>query len=1167
MGQFVPLHNHTDHGSFLDGAQRPVESVERAKKLGHKAMAITDHGECAGHWVFQKAAQEAGIHPILGMEGYLVDDVKRVRAEADRQNSHIVLLAENQTGLSNLWAVSSVAYANKYYKPIADWEIFREYSEGLIATSACMLAYLSRAIVKEDMDKCKELIGQYLSVFGEDNFFLEMHTWQILPYAFETKKIENEKEFNRYENAKDLLYGQITPEALCEKFEWYDAKGHPDVKKLKTRGYYTMAELVKSHKQSEERLKSILDTVVETTPYGHHVPNLPGRIKNTWLNEDMTKTNQGLVKLSEEIGVPLIVVNDSHYTDQTMADRHRLVWETSTYKSDQTDTKDFAADWVMSDEEVVYWMSQHGIDQSVTEEAIKNTARIAERCTAEVRPGRFYPTVTGSSEGDEKLFYDHIEHGFREKIWKNDELKPEVEKYEKRLLEEVPLIIKKGFHGYFNVVADYCKYAKSPDPDGKLGPLKGKEPWLVGPSRGSAGGSLTAWMLDIIEMDPVKYDLMFGRFIDPGRKGFPDIDLDFPQSKRPYMKDYARWRYGEDNVAVIGTLSKLQPRGALQDLCKAMGISFADSRAMASVIETMPDIDTANVDLTWDDFQEKLGEELKPWSDKYPELFKKIAEMVGLVRQSSTHAAGVIIANESLIGKIPLRKDRQGQWVTQFDMYEVEDLGFIKFDFLGIRHLDTLMQTDAMVHGEHDPQRFYNFSEKEYADPEVWQMVHKGKTNGVFQLETPGMTGVGKRFKPTDEVECADLISVNRPGLVRSGGLQEYLLRREGERDSSPKHPLLNDILGSTYGVFAYQEQIMKAVVELAGYTISESDYVRKILGKMLFSEMKKQRVKFVDGCLANPKFVQGAEEKYEDPKGLAELIFDDIETFGIYGFNRSHAIGYSMVSCWEAYMKCHHLSEHLVALMRTDPGRVNRYIREARRNKIPILPPSVNESERRFVLSKTGGIRYGLDTVKHVGASAVKAILQHREDGPFQSLDDFINRTPRRQLTSKVMENLISVGAFDEFGDRTQTLQEFYDRRKMKKTAPNFRNEKIMLQTEVELVGTYITKDPMHRYARLIEDNCLQEPEQMYALGTNEIARVGGSISDVREITTKTKRQMAFIKVSWNEKEFDITVFPDAWVFGKSLLKKDAPVICTIIRMNRGVQLSEFQRLDMLDD
>lgn len=1040
--------------------------------LGGTACAITDHGEVSGHWSFQNACDEVGIKSLLGMEGYFVDSIKRVREEKDKKNSHYCVYAKNQQGLKNLWKLSSLAYIEgRYYKPLADWEMIEPLKEGLIVTDGCLLANTARYIIDDELDKAREWLSRWKEMFGED-FYMELHSFQIIE-----AETEEQKELNR----------------------------------------------------------------------------------------QMAKMNLGKVKLAGELDIKLIAVNDSHYVHESDWENHGLIWAMST-NSDQTEHGK-AASWMMTDEEMVFWISKHGVPNSVIQQAIENTREVAEKCNVRIERNLRIPKITHDVEDDKKIFHETVESGFRKKILESDEIPDEKkQEYRDRLDYEVGVLREKGFESYFNVVSDYVGWAKK---HGDYG-----EPMLVGPGRGSGGGSLVGWLMDITEIDPIKYGLIFERFLNPQRAGFPDFDIDFPQSHRHRVFEYLQERFGKENICSIGNFSTLQPRALLRDLGRAMKIPYQDVNEMSKVIDNVQDIDTANIEVGWDEILAEAGGELASWAEKYPVLFEKMGEMVGTIRQSGTHAAGVLISDESLLGEMPMRVKGSGedqQMVTQFEANTVEELGFVKFDLLGIRHLSTLMQADKMIHGNHDPRRFYDEFSEFYRDEEMWrEIVDEGDTNGIFQLETTAMQSVGKVLKPRNERDVADLISVNRPGVVRSGMLNVYLerrgkaedellARRSGEKPVLTPHPLVDEITEQTFGVIVYQEQVMEVVRKLAGYTMSEADGIRKIMGKMLYHEMLEEKPSFIKRCLENPDFIEGCKSD-EDPIDVAETVWDQIENAGTYSFNASHATAYALIATWGTILKYRYPREYLTSLMQTDPNRVNRYVREARRKEVPILPPDINESGRYFTLTDEG-VRYGLQDIASVGPTAVREILKNQ---PFESMEDYLERTSGRGGRKKtVLENLISIGAFDKFGDRTKLLQEFYDSRKIvDKWAPNFSDTGVVIDTEMRLVGNYITFDPMSEYREAIDKISVDSPKALEEAQKGERLHVGGEITRVKEHQARNGL-MAFLEIEWEEETYNITVFADTYSVYKPFIEKNKPVLTSVQRLDRGVCLKELYRLD----
>lgn len=1066
---YVSLHTHSS-GSFLDGYSNVESIAKRAKSLGMEAVAITDHGECNQHLAFQKACEAEGVKPIFGMEGYLVDSVERVRNEKDRENSHICLFAENDKGLSNLWTISSKAYIEgRYYKPLATWELFKEYSEGIIATDGCMLAYMARAIMADDVDRQEELLGRYVDTFGEDNFFIELHTWQF-----------------------------IDP-------------------------------------QTEREVQ---------------------------LNADMTKINQGKMRIAQKYGIPMIVVNDAHYACEHEWEHHALVWQMSTFtKGDDKTEPGKTASWIMSDEEVIHYMSLHGIPVSVTKEAIANTARIAARCNARIVGKDTLPSLTGTPEGDLELFLSEVEKGFQRRIAEGNMTEDD----RPRINYELSVIVPKQFPGYFLVVWDYVTWAKD------------VAKMLVGPGRGSGGGSAVAYALRITEINPIKYELPFERFITLDRMDLPDFDIDFPRSRRGEVIQYLRDKYGNDHVCAVGTLSRSKPKGILKDLCRAMDISFDDAKEMSLIIEQVSafedDEDEDTEDLTWGEIIKLKGGDLSKWQRKYPELFDKMEDMIGLIRQSSSHASAILISKDTLYGNLPLRikgsdKETDHLAVSQFEASEkygaeIVEMGYVKFDFLGLRHLDTLEEARQLVLKRHGKWiDYYSFGDAEYADPAIYEETNKGESLGLFQIETKAMEGVSKRFDAMNERDIADLISVNRPGVIDAGMLEPFLKRRAGTANPTTPHPLMSDILAPTFGVVMYQEQVMKLCVTLANYTPSEAEKIRKIMGKKLVDQMAVKKPEFIQRCADNPEFTS-ALPRGAKAADIAQRCWDNIEPSAGYSFNQAHAQAYALISCWGAWMRYYYPEEYETALLSTDSEKIPKYISWCRKNGIQILPPDINDSGEHFSLTEDG-IRYGLTTVANVGAVSYREISQKR---PFSSFDHLMDSVSKGAFNSRVGVNLISIGALDRFGDRTELYNDFVARRKIKdKFAPDFYDDNVVGQIEKDLIGSYITKNPMNKYEHIVEAECeVQTLDDMQQLIPGEVAHVGGLLVGIKRHRTKAGKPMAWLTLDWKGELFEVVMFPRQYEGYKSFLLEDKPVIIQVDKLENGCCVRDFVRLDRL--
>jgi len=1110
-------------------------------------VALTDHGDCAGHIKFQKACRAEGLHALYGLEGYWHHDIEAARAtkKYPKDLSHICLIAKDQKGLSNLWALSSVAYSAQYFyhRPLADPALLREYAEGIFASDGCAMTGLGAAVRAGDEEAARQYVATLLDIFGE-RFYIELHTWQFMDPRSD------------------------------DKIKFFDQE-------------MTTAQA----------------------------------------NQLMSDLNQCKLRLANEMGIPFVVVNDCHHSWPQDWEKKDLVNKISKHKGDQV-AEGQKADHHMGEDELFHWMACHGISRSVVEEAIANSWEIAQSCTAEITPMLEMPTFTDSEHDDTVAFIDAVEQGFKRKVIDGG-LDPEI--YWRRMENEVGLICERKFAGYFLTVADYVGAAKTGTWKHYVEKGADRDPMRVGPGRGSAGGALVSWLMGITALDPIKYDLLFERFMAPGRAGYPDIDVDFPQTRLRGMTDYLKARHGHDHVCGMATIGRNGPKGMLADLCRAFDIPWADREAMSKIIEQATAIvaaeketadeqegqDDADSLLSWDELLAEKGGDLIPYAKKYPELFERLGDTVGIVRNYGKHASGWLINNKPLLGLIPLRtrNHRKADEVatTQWDMHDIEEMGGVKFDLLGLRHLDTLDGAAKLVEQRHGVTLdFESFGDAEMADPAIWEPVGRGRTTGLFQIETPGATRTAVDLKPQNELDVAALLSIIRPGVKDAGETERYLQRRAGVEPVRYDHPMMEPIVSETYGVLVYQEQMMRAARDLAGYPPDEVDDLRKAIGKKLADKIAAHEAKFRKGCLANSAFMEPLDGHLKTAEKTVAKIWASINAAGRYSFNKSHAVGYGLVSVWEAWLAHHYSNEYLVELMATDPANINRYMREARRREINILPPDINASDQRFTIGPDG-IRYGLDTIRSVGEATVNAIKRHR---PYASFEDYLNRSTVGK-TGTI--NLIKIGAFDSLeyneawdGDwrpgcrsrlmmayhdhrlwmdvaegkrasmdaqqRAQHIESLYIKRREQKgdewfdkefEVPNFEDEKVVCEIEQELVGNYVTLDPMEPYLAALDAIAIRDPAEIADRAVGDVFVIGGQLSKVKTHTVANGRskgqEMAFIGVDFNEQLFDITVFSETWAGSKNLLKEGVPVACTVIRDSRGCHLASFERLDLL--
>lgn len=868
------------------------------------------------------------------------------------------------------------------------------------------------------------------------------------------------------------------------------------------------------------------------------------------LNDEMSKVNQVKVVLAEQYGVPLLVVNDSHYPKREDWERHALVWAMNTHgNTDQTDRGQTAA-WMMQDAEMVYFMEKHGVPEAVTLQAIKNNQAVADECNVEIKAETKMPRLYETDRDDLLAFLDMIEEGFQRKVV--DRGLPQ-EPYRERMEYEARILAKKGFPGYFNVVANITRTAKK---DMRM---------FLGPGRGSAGGSLCSYLSDITEMDPLKYDLLFERFISEDRTGWPDIDVDFPKSRLADIKQYIGSKFGEDHVCGIGTVARSQPKGILNDLCRAMGVDFKDSKAISKAIGML------KPKTTWDQMMDQKATELEPWVKAYPELFERGSQMVNMVRQSGTHASGYLISSDPLLGNLPMRYvAKDGVLTSSFDMNEVEELGYIKFDLLGLRHCDTIQEALDMIESRHgvvvNP---YEFGDKEFQDPAIWEEVGNGDCLGLFQLDADLMTQTAKRLKPESELEVAELLAINRPGVIGAGLLTPYIERKHGREEVEFDHPIMEELVGETYGILIYQEQMMKMSRRIAGFTPSQAEYLRGVVGKKKIEELPALKAMFVEGCRANPEFMAQCPG---DPEVVIARLWSSVEASGEYLFNKSHSVAYALIASWEAWLRHYYYPEFITATLITDDeaGNMPRYVRHARKNKLEVLPPDVNVSADKFVLTEDG-IRYGLTSVKMVGDNAFADILRARSEAPFESFQDVFKRVTRSKVNKRVMLNLIRIGAFDKWNpDRNLVEEEYYSLAKTKpadQLPPLDTTDRLeMYRMEKDIVGGYILYDPLRDYEHIIEQACLDKPEKIDELSKGDLALVGGLVSSIKTIKTKKGDAMSFVTVTWQQQDFEVTCFPEAWSANKRLLEVDVPVVCRISKLTDGCNIVAVQRLDYLD-
>ena len=855
--------------------------------------------------------------------------------------------------------------------------------------------------------------------------------------------------------------------------------------------------------------------------------------------------NQALFDMSKRLSIPLVATNDCHYLNREDVKAHDVLLCIQTGKTVQmTNRLKFGTTqlYYKSKPEMFTYFKDHPA-------AISNTVSIADRCHVDFDFKTYhfpqFETPPGQEESD--LFVENVRIGFQRIMERLKQQDPDIDEsvYNTRIDYEINLIKEMGFSGYFLIVADFIQYAKDNDIP-------------VGPGRGSAAGSLVAYSLGITNLDPIKYGLIFERFLNPARKSMPDIDVDFCINGREHVFRYVVDKYGGgERVAQIITFGKLKTRAVIRDVGRALDIPLHEVDSIAKMV---PDV--LNISLDEALRQEPRLKELTKQKPEVAELIQISRILEGLPRHASTHAAGVVIGDKPLVDYLPLYKGKKDEIVTQFDMKIVEKIGLVKFDFLGLRNLTVIANTLNLItlQGKEPPDMDHIKDD----DPATYALLCSGDTTGVFQLESSGMKDLLTRLRPECFDEVIALVALYRPGPLDSGMVTDFVQRKHGRKEVNYLVPELEPILKETYGVIVYQEQVMKIAGDLAKYSMSEADDLRKAMGKKIVEIMAKHQ----------ERFVSGAEENNIPSKKAAE-IFGLISKFGGYGFNKSHSAAYALIAYQTAYLKAHFPVEFMAALLTSEmhsSDGVVKYISECKSHHISILPPDINESGKEFVVSGSK-IRFGLAAVKNVGEGAIDSILEYRAEQPFSSIFDFCERVDLRKVNKRVLESLIKSGAFDTLGLKRSQLfaglediLEYGQRVQREKSDPQMGlfgtckdqpainlpslpeigewDDKQLLVFEKESLGFFITGHPLNRFNDIIEKYATADAVSLMDLPDSSVARLAGIIRNAKVITTKRGDLMAFVTVEDMNGSFEMTVFPNLYATASHLLTADTAIL-----------------------
>ena len=1057
---FTHLHVHTEF-SLLDGLGRIKELVARAKELGMDSIAITDHGVMYGAIDFYRACKDAGIRPILGCEVYTAPGSRfdKEGGVTDGRYHHLVLLAENNKGYSNLMKIVSRGFTEGfYYKPRVDHEVLAEYHEGVIALSACLAGEVPSLLRKGFYEEAKKSALTLSKIFGKDHFYLELQD--------------------------------------------------------------------------------------------HGIP-------------EQKIVNQGLLRMHEETGLELVATNDIHYVLAEDQKAHDILLCIQTQKkvTDENRMRYEGGQYYLKSEEEMRKLFPYA------PEAIENTHKIASRCEVQIEFGHYklpkfdVPSGYTAWEYMQKLCREGLSRRYGH-----------VEELEERLEYEMNVIHDMGFVDYFLIVWDFIRYAK-------------ENGIAVGPGRGSGAGSIVAYCLGITNIDPIKYNLLFERFLNPERLTMPDIDIDFCYERRQEVIDYVVEKYGKDRVVQIVTFGTMAARGVLRDVGRALDMPYAQCDAIAKMVPNELNITLDKALMMNPDLASayRTDEQVKYLVD----MSKRLE---GLARHSSMHAAGVLISNAPADDYVPLSRASEDTITTQFTMTTLEELGLLKMDFLGLRTLTVIQDAVRLIKKEYDGQngkkeegQFPGFVDGvldmdriDYADSKVYELLGSGHTEGVIQLESAGMKNFMKELKPHNIEDVIAGISLYRPGPMDF--IPKYIKGKNDPSSIEYECKELEPILKPTYGCIVYQEQVMQIVRDLAGYSYGRSDLVRRAMSKKKESVMAKERKNFVYGN--EEEHVPGCIAK-GIPEQVANHIFDEMTDFAKYAFNKSHAAAYAVVAYQTAFLKCYYPVEFMAALMTSvidNPGKVAQYIFHCRQLGISILPPDINVGEASFSVDG-GAIRYGLTAIKGLGRPVIDEVVKERgRGGNYKGIKDLAARLTNKEINKRTLENLIKSGALDTLsGTRKQkmyvyatVLDTVAEEKKESVTgqirlfdiiAPEQKqaydnqfpevgeySKEELLAFEKEVLGIYISGHPLEVYEAAMRKNVtkttldflVDEEAGACKVLDGSIELIGGMITARTLKTTRNNTLMAFLTLEDMVGAVEVIVFPRDYEKYKLLLNVD---------------------------
>ncbi len=1053
--QFVHLHLHTDY-SLLDGAIKIAPLAKRAAELKMPAVAMTDHGNLFGALTFYHKMRDAGVKPIIGMEGYIARGSRHDRGSAqagpgERATNHIVLIAKNLTGYHNLIKLASFAYIEGFWrKPRFDRELLAKHSEGLIGLAACVSGVPQTLLLRDKFDDAARSALEFEEILGKGNYFLEMMDHGLDPQV---------------------------------------------------------------------------------------------------------RIRKPMADLSKKTGIPMVVTNDSHYLNADDVKAHDTLLCISTGKTFNDPNR------LSYGSPKYYFRSADEMWADFGEEPewLLNSLRIAEMVELEfpkaIDQVPVYPVPEGFTIASyfEKVARDGLIERHKEvlrHLEATGSLKHSLNEYEVRLTHEIETIKRMGYTGYFLIVWDFIRYAK-------------QQGIPVGPGRGSAAGSLVAYCMKITDVDPLQYDLLFERFLNPERVSMPDIDVDFCVRGRADVINYVSDLYGRQNVAQIVTFGTMASRAVIKDVGRALEMPYAEVEKVAKMIP--PPVRGRNVSI---EDALKINPDLKQLVDtneQVASLMEIARKLEGSARHSSVHAAGVVISPKPIYEFVPVCKGQNDELTTQFVMSDLEKTGMLKMDFLALTTLTII--DDCLKSIQRETGKWIDLANVPLNDEKSLQLFADGLLNAVFQFESSGMVEICRKLKPESLEDLSALNALYRPGPLDGGMVDDYIDRRHGRKRVQYIVPQMKEVLENTYGILVYQEQIMQLAQKLAGYSLGEADLMRRAMGKKKKEEMAKHEAKFVNGAVE-----RGIS------KEKAEKIFSLMAQFADYGFNRSHSFAYAYLAYQTAYLKAHYPTHFYAAVLSNEidnTDKVAKYVAEMRGRGYELLPPEINSSHEGFT-SVNGAVRYGLAAIKGVGSSAVQAIISARESGgPFKSIFDLAERVDTRAANKRVFESLIKAGAMDNLApkgvsqrsamlaalerafdlgaksqrDKASGQGGLFEVASMPMTEPELPAVKTWTRTEQlsfekEAMGFYASGHPLEDYVASLEGLANATTSNVTEHAAGDVIALGGIIMDLAVKTTKKGDRFALFRLEDQFGSVKIVCWPEQFNRYKDRLIAETAVL-----------------------